>query len=123
MARWSDDSEVEGTITVTGDPVPLAPGTEVTLLRAVQEALANVARHAKASAVTVTLSFLGDEVVLDVHDDGRGFDPEAPGDQTDGGFGLEALRQRVAASGGYFGLESELGQGTTLTVHLPAGAR
>ncbi|HEX2047282.1 MAG TPA: sensor histidine kinase [Acidimicrobiales bacterium] len=122
VGRWSEDAEVAAQVTVTGEPVPLPPGAEVTLLRATQEALANVARHAKASSVTVTLSFLGDDVVLDVHDDGRGFDPAAPRERSDGGFGLEALRQRVGASGGFFGLESELGQGTTLTVHLPVGA-
>ncbi len=119
VARWSDEAAVGASVTLTGTAAPLAPSNEVTLLRATQEALANVARHARATTVTVTLSFLGDAVVLDVHDDGQGFDADGPRNGSGGGFGLEALRQRVAASGGYFGLESEPGRGTTVTVHIP----
>ncbi len=119
VARWSDEAAVSARVTLTGEAAPLSPAAEVTLLRTTQEALANVARHAQATAVTVTLSFLGDVVVLDVHDDGRGFDPAAPRSGSGGGFRLEALRQRVAASGGYFGLESEPGRGTTVTVQIP----
>lgn len=122
VARWSDDAGVGASVTLTGRAVALPAGTEVTLLRATQEALANVARHAAATSVSVTLSYLGDAVVLDVHDDGRGFDPRAPRNGSGGGFGLEALRQRVAAAGGYFGLESEPGGGTTVTVHIPVAA-
>ena len=122
MARWSADSGVAATATVTGPPQPLPASTEVTVLRAAQEALANVARHARATEVSVTLSFLGDAVVLDVHDDGRGFDPAASPNGSGGGFGLEALRQRVDGSGGYFGLETAPGGGTTVTVHVPLAA-
>lgn len=122
VARWSDDAGVGAAVTLTGRAVALSPATEVTLLRATQEALANVARHAAASSVSVTLSYLGDAVVLDVHDDGRGFHPLAPPNGSGGGFGLEALRQRVDAAGGYFGLESEPGGGTTVTVHIPVAA-
>ena len=122
VARWSDDAGVGAGVTLTGRAVALPPATEVTLLRATQEALANVARHAGATSVSVTLSYLGDAVVLDVHDDGRGFDPLAPRNGSGGGFGLEALRQRVDDAGGYFGLESEPGGGTTVTVHIPVAA-
>ncbi len=127
--RWSFDSGVATAVTITGAVVALPPATEVTLLRAVQETLANVARHAQAASVNVTLSFLDDpgpggspaggEVVLDVHDDGRGFCP-SPQDGDDGsGFGLVALRQRVVTAGGAVGIESEAGAGTTVTVRLP----
>lgn len=122
VARWSDDVMVAAQVTTTGRPISLPPATEVTLLRATQEALANVARHANAASVSVTLSFLGDAVVLDVHDDGRGFDPTVAGGGANGGFGLEALRQRVDTTGGFFGLESEPGGGTTVTVHIPVVA-
>ena len=119
VTRWSADSGVGARVTLTGGGMALPAGTEVTLLRATQEALANVARHANATSVTVTLSFLGDAVVLDVHDDGSGFDPHAPRNGSTGGFGLQAVHQRLHASGGFFGLESEPGRGTTLTVHIP----
>ena len=119
VARWSADAAVTTEVTVTGTATPLPPNTEVTLLRAAQEALANVARHSNATSVAVTLSYLGDAVVVDVHDDGCGFDVDAPRNGSGGGFGLQALRERVDALGGYFGLESEVGKGTTVTVHIP----
>ncbi|MGH9150932.1 MAG: sensor histidine kinase [Acidimicrobiales bacterium] len=119
VARWADETSVGARVMVTGPAVSLPPPTEVTLLRATQEALANVGRHANATAVTVTLSFLGDAVVLDVDDDGRGFDTAAPPNGSGGGFGLQALEQRVQAAGGIFGLESEPANGTTLTVYIP----
>ena len=52
---------------------------EVTVLRAAQETLANVRRHAAARRATVTLTYFDDEVSLDVVDDGRGFDPGSLG--------------------------------------------
>ena len=57
----------------TGEAVPLPPETEAALLRTAQEALANVAKHADASRVAITLSYMGDVVSLDVRDDGQGF--------------------------------------------------
>ena len=59
--------------TTTGTPRPMHPEVEVTLLRAAQEALTNVARHARASRVGLTLSYMEDLVTLDVRDDGVGF--------------------------------------------------
>ncbi|BAS06730.1 sensor histidine kinase YfiJ [Arthrobacter sp. Hiyo4] len=86
---------------LVGDPAELPPQYSVTLLRAAQASLANVRLHAKASTAVVTLAFLGDEVTLDVYDDGTGFVPEAPGSgvagRADGsGFGLRSLAARVA---------------------------
>jgi len=68
------------------------------------EALANVAKHAGASRVGVTLSYLDDQVVLDVRDDGRGFSRGR-----DGGFGLTVMRQRMDGVGGTLAVESEPG--------------
>ncbi|TBO57689.1 sensor histidine kinase, partial [Streptomyces kasugaensis] len=81
----------------TGDPVPLSTAHEVALLRIAQSALANTVRHAHAATAEVTLSYLGDQVAVDVLDDGRGFDPDhlpVP-DPEVGGFGLAAMRARV----------------------------
>jgi signal transduction histidine kinase len=60
---------------VRSEARPLPAAFEITLLRAAQEALANVRRHARARHVTVTLSYMDDATVLDVCDDGVGFDP------------------------------------------------
>ncbi len=114
--RWSDVNAVPVHVTTTGGSRPLHPEVEVTLLRAAQEGLANVARHARASRVGVTLSFSGDEVMLDVRDDGVGFDDAA----ASGGFGFEAMRQRVQRLAGDLAIESEPGGGTAISVRVPA---
>src|SRR3712207_8617756 len=73
--RWAEGSSVANDVTVTGRPRPLAPEAEVTLLRAAQEALTNVRKHAGANRVVLTLSYMEDRVTLDVGDDGAGFEP------------------------------------------------
>jgi signal transduction histidine kinase len=83
------------------------------LLRIVREAVNNAGRHAHASAVTVSLD-VTDGVVLDIRDDGDGFDPT----QTSAGFGLTSMRERAEAIGGLFILNTAPGQGTTIRVDL-----
>lgn len=108
-------------VTVTGDVVPLHPEVEATVLRVSQESLANVAKHARASRVGVTLSYADDEVVLDVRDDGVGFDPGAP--TAESSFGLRGMRQRAERLAGELTLESSPGDGTAVSLRLPALAR
>lgn len=114
VTTWSEQQDVPATCTTTGTPLPVHSEVEVTLLRAVQEALSNVARHARATRVDVTLSYMEDVIVLDVRDDGTGFDG-----LPSGGFGLVALRQRVGALGGSVDLESSPGAGTAVNVTVP----
>jgi signal transduction histidine kinase len=73
--RWSAMYGIPAQVTTTGTARPMPPEAEFALLRTAQEALANVAKHAYASRVGVTLSYMEREVALDVRDDGRGFDP------------------------------------------------
>jgi signal transduction histidine kinase len=75
--RWSALHGVEAIVTTTGPPRPIPAEAELVLLRTAQEALANVARHARARTVRLTLSYIGDQVTLDVRDDGSGFAPAA----------------------------------------------
>ena len=92
------------------------------MLRAAQEALANARRHAKATRIDLTLSYTEDLLLLDVADDGVGFDPSigtANGDGGSGGFGLRSMYERVAALGGELLVESEPEAGTTLAVQIP----
>ncbi len=107
-------------VTVTGTVRALHPDVEVTLLRAAQEALANVRRHASARHVTVTLSYFPDQVTLDVADDGRGFDPATATPGPAGGLGLPGMRERAEVLGGSVVVESAPGEGTTVAVSLPA---
>ena len=95
----------------------------MTLLRVTQEALANVAKHAGATRAAVTMSYIGDLVTLDVRDDGAGLvlDRCPNGVGTGVGFGLTAMRQRVQRLAGRLDIESEPGEGTAISAHIPAG--
>jgi signal transduction histidine kinase len=106
---------------LTGDPVPLPTAHEVALLRVAQSALTNTVRHAHATIADVTLSYLGDHIVIEIVDDGTGFDPgQLPvPDPESGGFGLNAMRARVHALGGTLAIESAAGHGTALAAQLP----
>jgi signal transduction histidine kinase len=118
---WSRLNGVTAELFTTGAPRPMLPEIETTLLRTAQEALANVARHAAASRVALTLSYMEDVVTLDVRDDGSGFDPGAPRDPGyEGGFGLSAMRERVSRIAGTLEVESEPGGGTAISACVPA---
>jgi signal transduction histidine kinase len=123
VARWSSLHDVPVQVTTTGEPRPMHPEVEVTLLRTAQEALANVAKHARASRVGLTISYMEDLVTLDVRDDGVGFEPgreAAAAAAAGGGFGLTAMRQRVTGLSGTLEIESEPGVGTAISANLPA---
>jgi signal transduction histidine kinase len=113
--RWSAMNGIPAQVTTTGAVRPVDPEVEFALLRAAQEALANVARHAHATRVGLTISYMESEVALDVRDDGVGFDPAVP----DRGFGLVAMRQRIAALSGTLQVESEPGGGTAISACVP----
>ncbi|GAB3582886.1 sensor histidine kinase [Amycolatopsis endophytica] len=114
--RWAQRSSVAVEFTATGTPRPMHPEIEATLLRITQEALSNVARHARARRVGLTLSYMEDLVTLDVRDDGSGFDPARRGD----GFGLTGMLHRVQRLAGTLAIESEPGAGTAISASLPA---
>ncbi len=116
--RWQEETGIPLTTTTTGDPIPLHPDIEVTLLRASQEALANIRKHAQATAVQLTLSYFDDVVVLDVQDNGVAFAGAAVSPLS-GGYGLQAMRERAEQCGGSVTVESEPGEGTTVVVSIP----
>jgi signal transduction histidine kinase len=121
ITRWSDVNGVAAELTTTGTAVAMHPDIEVTLLRVAQEALANVAKHAAASRVGLTLSYMDDLVTLDVRDDGAGFEPDSVRrNGSSGGFGLTAMRQRVQGLAGKLEVESEPGGGTAISAAVPA---
>ncbi|WP_433495796.1 sensor histidine kinase [Micromonospora sp. CA-248089] len=113
--RWSEDHGIGARLEVTGTREPLIPAIEVSLFRVAQESLTNVAKHAEASRVGVTLSYTGTEVLLDVRDDGRGF---VTGAST--GFGLTSMRQRIRGVGGHVEVQSAPGEGTAVSARVPA---
>lgn len=116
--RWQADTDIPIAIQVTGDVVPSPSLIEVALLRATQEALNNIRKHSGATHVRVTLSYMGDMIMLDVQDNGVGLDGAEPS-RFSGGFGLQAMRERIAQCGGTVLLESDDGEGTTVTISVP----
>jgi signal transduction histidine kinase len=74
--QWTETSGIPVRADIDGEIRPLQPALEVVLFRAAQEALANVAKHSAAKQVGMTLTYMHDQVSLDVLDDGRGFEPD-----------------------------------------------
>ncbi|MFF9498431.1 sensor histidine kinase [Streptomyces sp. NPDC014656] len=117
---WAERTGITARFTATGTPRPLHDEVAATLLRIAQEALANAERHSGATRAGITLSYMGDEVVLDIRDDGRGFDPAAPPARgSHGGFGLDGMRARAERLAGEVGIESAAGEGTAISVRVP----
>jgi signal transduction histidine kinase len=117
LAALADDAKHAGLATslaVRGEPRPLGHHTEQTLLRAAQEGLTNVRKHAAAERVSLTLDYQHPALVrLCVRDDGRGA-------QTAGsGFGLVGLRERAQQLGGRLEVVTAQGAGFTLTMEVP----
>lgn len=120
VAEWGERTGVRAGFTVTGAAEQLHDEVSATLLRIAQEALSNASRHARAARVGVTLTFLGDEVILDIRDDGQGFDPLTVPERTrTGGFGLDGMRARAERIAGSLTVESEPGHGTALSARVP----
>ncbi|MFD0557011.1 signal transduction histidine kinase [Stackebrandtia endophytica] len=105
------------------ESLPVLPtGVEVALLRTAQSALANVRLHSGAERVVVSLIDADDAVRLDIIDDGRGFDAtawDAAPASPDSSYGLRFMRARLRELGGGLEVESQPGEGTALSAHLP----
>jgi signal transduction histidine kinase len=115
VTRFTEETGVPATYRLTGDPRALPTVVEVVLLRAAQEALTNVRRHADAHEVAVLLAFAAGGVRLVVRDDGRGFDTAAAA-----GFGLPGMRSRAEQVNGTLTLHSDPDTGTLIEVEVPA---
>lgn len=121
LNRTAQQGDLQPVLHCDGEPVVLATAVEVALLRLAQGALANVRQHAQATRVGITLTYSDHEVRLDVVDDGAGFDPGmVTHPSADGaGFGLRAMRERLAALGGSLDVESAPGSGTAVAATVP----
>lgn len=121
LRRLADDFYRQTGVATAVDIVPEAAirvagkGTE--LLPVVSEALSNVRRHAKAETCRIKLSSPGDAVVLEVEDDGLGFDPDRALGR---GHGLRNFRERTQRLGAELDIQSTVGSGTTVRVTIPA---
>jgi two-component system nitrate/nitrite sensor histidine kinase NarX len=106
-----EDGDVEG--------LELKPEVEIQLVRIVQEALANVRKHAHASHGAVRLTLEDGTLRVEVSDDGRGFDQKLEPRTGWPRFGLQTMQERAQAVGGRFHVASAPGEGTRVSVELP----
>lgn len=120
VARVRSQTGVEMRLEVRGEARRMQPEVETALFRIAQEALTNVARHAKAGLVEVVLSFERDTLSLEVKDDGVGFDAAATS-AAPTSVGLIGMRERAHLVGGALAVRSRPGEGTRLSVTVPLG--
>jgi signal transduction histidine kinase len=120
----ADFERVTGTsvnIDASSAPVDASLPHKITIYRVLQEALANGFRHAPGASQRVTLRTDGEDLVIEVADDGPGFDPEAA--SGNGSLGLAGMRERVEMLGGRLDIESGSRRGTIVTAHIPVSGR
>jgi len=106
-------TNIPATVTMEGHGT-LPAEVQVAIYRICQEALNNIAKHAGASAVEISLQHEGSAAEIRIHDDGRGFDP---GRAVSGHYGLSMMRERAEAVGAVLSIMSEPGRGTELVIH------
>jgi len=111
--EWSGGSDIP--VDVDVEDLKLPPDCALVVYRLVQEALTNIAKYAQASHVSVRLCEAGDQALVQVRDDGKGFVAE----QRTMGHGLAGMRFRVASIGGVLTVESQPNQGTTIRARMP----
>jgi signal transduction histidine kinase len=106
-------------VQVDAAELSMAEHAETAVYRTAQEALQNVAKHAEASSVRVRLFRHGSRAVLEVADDGTGFDVDAPASPGPTGLGLSGMRERAELLGGRLDLSAAPGRGTTVRLTIP----
>lgn len=121
LTEWSARTGIEIEFEATAVAVErLQVDVETAVFRVVQEAMTNIARHAKAGRASVAITRHESQVTVVVEDDGVGFNPEAV---PSGRLGLIGMRERVALANGTLEIESSPGHGATVLARFPAGGR
>lgn len=120
IASFSKQTGIRVTFVAFADVEKLNGAARTTLYRVTQEALTNVARHAKASRAKVSIRKLRGAVSMDIHDNGRGFRVEGAAlAKNKNRLGLLGMKERMEMIGGTFCVESAPGQQTTIRVEIP----
>jgi len=115
VKRFRHDTEIECALVLPEEEVTLNEDQSVTVFRIIQESLNNVAKHAKASKVDIRFARQGESLLLQISDNGIGFDP-ARNEQS---FGLLGIKERALMIGGSATIASSPGQGTLVTLSIP----
>ncbi|HET9226358.1 MAG TPA: sensor histidine kinase, partial [Thermoanaerobaculia bacterium] len=119
VRSWEAQHDITCRVRIDRD-LRLSDNAELQLQRIVQESLANIRKHAQAKNVDVILHQADGLIVATVQDDGVGFNPELLGRAEFPRFGLATMRERAESIGGTVRLDSSPGQGTRVTIEIPA---
>lgn len=119
VTTWEAESGIVGRLHLETD-LRVPAGSELQVLRIIQEALANVRKHSKAQHVDVWVAEVDSRIRITVQDDGIGFNPAELGRAEFPRFGLSTMRERAESVGALFQLESTPGEGTRVTIEVPA---
>ncbi len=98
---------------------------ETALFRIVQEAITNIAKHAEAQNVIISLAYEDDSVAIEIEDDGKGFDPKEamPTAASARGLGVLGMKERVSLLNGVFKIDSQPGEGTYISIKVPLSTK
>lgn len=116
--RWKEQSGISTHVVIDGN-LEIPAGAELQLVRIVQESLANVRKHAKATTATISIKRENGALLMTVSDDGVGFNTAARSRSDFPRFGLSTMRERAESIGGTLSIDSEPGSGTTVRLEVP----
>ena len=118
VERWKEQTGISAELTIDGNIV-VDPGAELQLVRIVQESLANVRKHARATAARVDVRRRDGQLIVTIADDGVGFNPGRTGKSDFPRFGLSTMQERAATIGATLYIDTAPGSGTTVRLELP----
>jgi signal transduction histidine kinase len=116
LKKYQHDTKVECTLALSEDEMVLDGDQSATLFRILQESLNNVAKHARADKVSVSITQSTRSLIMTIEDNGIGFDPEVSSEQS---FGLIGIKERALMVGGYAYIISKPGEGAQVSVWIP----
>lgn len=119
VESFKEQTGVDAQMAMTGTERRLEPYLEVMIFRALQELMGNAVRHGQANQIKVHMGVEDQLVKISVDDNGKGFNPEAAAESS--GLGLKVIRERIEMLGGSMEIGSVLGQGSTISLQIPAG--
>ena len=116
---FKEQNEIDVNFAATGTERRLDGYMEIMIFRAVQELVSNAARHSKANIIKVHMDTGEEQIVIDVEDDGKGFNVEQA---LDGSMGIKVIKDRVEILKGEFNIDTAIGQGTRIGFAIPTGS-
>jgi signal transduction histidine kinase len=118
ISRWKEQTGISTHVTIDGQ-IEIPAGAELQIVRIVQESLANVRKHAKATTATISIARRNGTILVTISDDGIGFNTGARNRSDFPRFGLSTMRERAGSIGGKLEIDSTPGAGTTVRLEVP----